>query len=339
MQASAAEKGKRVALELQVQAEDWPIAGAFRIARGAKTQASVVTVTLRAPSGAVGRAECVPYGRYGESVEGVVAAIEALRPALAGGLDRAALQEALPAGAARNALDCALWDLEAKSSNTPVWRLAGLPEPKPVITAFTLSLDEPDAMAAAAEAARAYPLLKLKIGGPSDLDRIAAVARARPDARLIVDANEGLEARTLPDLLKRARALNVELIEQPLAAGDDAALETIAAPVALCADESLHVSADVERLARRYDAVNVKLDKTGGLTEALATVQAARAAGLKVMVGCMVGTSLAMAPAALLCGLADWTDLDGPLLLSKDRDPGLRFEGPIIHPPPPALWG
>lgn len=327
-----------MAISLQAQTERWPIAGAFRIARGAKTEACVVTVRLT-QEGATGWGECVPYGRYGETPESVLAQIETVRPLIENGPDRVAIGAAMPPGAARNAVDCALWDLEAKRTGTPVWALAGLPEPGPVTTAFTLSLDEPDAMAQAARAAADYPLLKLKIGGADDLARIAAVAAARPDARLIIDANEGLSPETLPVLLKQARALNVELIEQPFPAAEDAALEQIAAPVALCADESLHVSADIERLARRYDAVNVKLDKTGGLTEAIITIAAARAAGMKVMLGCMVGTSLAMAPAAMIAGLADWVDLDGPLLLAQDRVPGLRFEGATLHPPPRALWG
>ena len=327
-----------MAISLQAEVESWPIAGAFRIARGARTEARVVTVHLRHED-ASGRGECVPYARYGESPESVLAQIEAVRGLIEGGAGREALAKALPAGAARNALDCALWDLEAKRAGAPVWALAGLPEPGPVTTAFTLSLDEPAAMAQAARAVADYPLLKLKIGGADDLARIAAVAAARPEARLIIDANEGLSPETLPVLLKQARALNVELIEQPFPAADDAALEQIAAPVTLCADESLHVSADIERLARRYDAVNVKLDKTGGLTEAITTIAAARAAGMKVMLGCMVGTSLAMAPAAMIAGLADWVDLDGPLLLAQDRVPGLRFEGATLHPPPRALWG
>ncbi len=327
-----------MAISLQAQAERWPIAGAFRIARGAKTEACVVTVRLT-HDGAAGWGECVPYARYGETPESVLAQIEAVRSLIENGADRVALGHAMPPGAARNALDCALWDLEAKRAGAPVWALAGLPEPGPATTAFTLSLDEPDAMAQAARAAAGYPLLKLKIGGAGDLARLAAVAAARPDARLIIDANEGLNPETLPVLLTQARALNVELIEQPFPADADVALEQIAAPVALCADESLHTSADVERLARRYDAVNVKLDKTGGLTEAIATIAAARAAGMKVMLGCMVGTSLAMAPAAVIAGLADWVDLDGPLLLAQDRVPGLRFEGATLHPPPRALWG
>ncbi len=335
---SCSQLGEGLAISLQAQAETWPILGAFRIARGAKTEAAVVTVRL-VQGEAVGWGECVPYARYGESPASVLAQIEAARGLIEAGGGRGALATALPAGAARNALDCALWDLEAKRTGAPVWALAGLPPPGPVVTAYTLSLDAPEAMAEAARTARAYPLLKLKIGGAGDIARIAAVAQARPDARLIIDANEGLDPQSLPALLREARALNVELIEQPFPADADAALESVAAPVALCADESLHVSADIERLARRYDAVNVKLDKTGGLTEALATIAAARSAGMKVMLGCMVGTSLAMAPAAVIAGLADWVDLDGPLLLAQDREPGLRFEGATLHPPPRALWG
>jgi L-alanine-DL-glutamate epimerase-like enolase superfamily enzyme len=327
-----------LAISLQAQAERWPIAGAFRIARGAKTEACVVTVRLT-HDGAAGWGECVPYARYGETPESVLAQIEAVRSLIENGADRVALGHAMPPGAARNALDCALWDLEAKRAGAPVWALAGLPEPGPATTAFTLSLDEPDAMAQAARAAAGYPLLKLKIGGAGDLARLAAVAAARPDARLIIDANEGLNPETLPVLLTQARALNVELIEQPFPADADVALEQIAAPVALCADESLHTSADVERLARRYDAVNVKLDKTGGLTEGLALKDAALTQGFGLMVGCMVGSSLAMAPATLLAQGAAFTDLDGPLLLAEDRDHPLRYDEAGVHPPEPGLWG
>jgi L-alanine-DL-glutamate epimerase-like enolase superfamily enzyme len=328
-----------VTRRLDVAAESWPIRGSFRISRGAKTAAEVVVVTL-SEAGARGRGECVPYPRYGETVGGVVWAIEALRERLEAGLDRAALQTALPAGAARNALDCALWDLEAKTTGRPVHALAGLPPPAPLVTAYTLSLDTGEAMGRAAAAIADRPLLKLKLGGDADdLARVEAVRAARPDARLIVDANE---AWTLEQLLAFGPGLaaqKVALIEQPLPAAADEALRGVARPVPLGADESCHTSADVARLAGLYDMVNIKLDKTGGLTEALAVQRAARAHGLGVMVGCMVATSLAMAPAALLAQGADLIDLDGPLLLTRDRKPGLAYEGATLMAPKTALWG
>lgn len=332
-------------VRLAVESERWPIAGRFAISRGAKTAAEVVVVTLR-DSGAggqqvVGRGECVPYARYGESVAGVIEQIESLRPALERGeLDRTALQSALPAGAARNALDCALWDLEAKRTGRPAWALAGLETtPHPVTTAYTLSLDSPEAMAEAARAQAHRPLLKLKLSGPGDLDRVRAVHANAPAARLIVDANEAWTPEIFADLAPQLPALGVEMIEQPLPAGADAALAELDRPVAVCADESCHDRATLPALRGKYDAVNIKLDKTGGLTEALALAATATAEGFALMVGCMLATSLAMAPALLVAQTARWTDLDGPLLLSKDRQPGLRFEGSLIHPAPPELWG
>lgn len=325
-------------IEMQARAEVWPLAGTFTIARGSRTEAHVVSVRL-SRDGAMGWGECVPYARYGETPENVLAALESVRPAVEADIDVVQAQNILPAGAARNALDCALWDLAAKRAAQPVWRLAGLSEPKPVVTAFTISLDTPEAMANAARAAAGRPLLKVKIGGSNDLDRVRAVAGARPDARLIVDANEALEPRSLPALLEAARGMRVEVIEQPFPADADGQLTGVAAPVALCADESFHTSADIERLVTHYDAVNIKLDKTGGLTEALKAAREAKAAGLRIMAGCMVGTSLVTAPAVLLAQLADWADLDGPLLLARDRVPGLAYEGSTLHPAPTALWG
>jgi L-alanine-DL-glutamate epimerase-like enolase superfamily enzyme len=331
-------------ITLEVAVERWPIAGRFTIARGSRTEAVVVVVTLRA-AGAVGRGECVPYARYGESVESVVAHLESQRAALAAaaasdlGAVRDALQRALPAGAARNALDCAAWDLEAKWSGVPVVERAGLPALRSVTTAYTLSLGTPEAMGAAAAAARARPLLKVKLGGGGDAERIAAVRAAAPQARLIVDANESWRAALLEENLAACEAAGVELIEQPLPAGEDAALVGRRTAIALCADESVHDRAGLAALVGRYQAINIKLDKTGGLTEALALASEARALGLRCMVGCMLGTSLAMAPALLLAGAAEFVDLDGPLLLAQDRDPGLRFEGSVVHPPTPALWG
>jgi L-alanine-DL-glutamate epimerase-like enolase superfamily enzyme len=315
------------------------MAGVFRIAHGARTEARVVVAELADGQGAVGRGECVPYARYRETAETVRAQIEAVRGALEAGVDREALQQLMPPGAARNAVDCALWDLEAKQTGVPVWQRAGLPPPRPLTTAYTIVIDEPEAMADAARAAAGRPLLKVKLGGGGDLARVRAVSDARPDARLIVDGNEGMDAASLPALLEAARDLRIEVIEQPLPAASPVALTRFAAPVAVCADESFHTSADIDTIVQGYDAINIKLDKTGGLTEALKAVRLARAAGLKVMVGCMVGTSLAMAPAVLLAQLADWVDLDGPLLLDKDREPGLSYVLSTVWPPDPALWG
>ena len=325
-------------LTLALSAERWPIAGTFAISRGAKTEAEVVVAEL-GDGKARGRGECVPYGRYGESVEGVLAAIEALRPQLAAGLDRQALQRALPPGAARNALDCAFWDLEAKRSGRPVHALADLPEPRACVTAFTISLAAPEVMAKAAEGAAERPLLKVKLGAPGDRQRIAAVRAAAPAATLIVDANEGWDEDNLAANLAACAEAGVALIEQPLPAGHDAVLADIPHAVPICADESARDRRSLAALVGRYEAVNVKLDKAGGLTEALAMMTEARRLGFKTMVGCMVATSLAMAPALLLAQRADFVDLDGPLLLARDRPDGLCYAGSRVHPPKPALWG
>jgi L-alanine-DL-glutamate epimerase-like enolase superfamily enzyme len=322
-------------LKVEASVETWPIAGEFVISRGAKREAAVVVA--RASDGTrVGRGECCPYARYGETVDGVREAIAALGSVAA---DRATLLRRLPAGAARNAVDCALWDWEAKRSGAGVAALARLAALRPVTTAYTLSLGSAEAMAAKAASVPSLPLLKLKLGGEGDAERLRAVRRARPDARLIADANEAWTPALLPALMAVAAETGVEVVEQPLPAGADAALGDIARRVPVCADEALHTRADLAGLAGRYDAVNVKLDKAGGLTEALALAAEARAAGLGIMVGCMVATSLAMAPALLLAQDADWVDLDGPLLLARDREPGLVYEGALVHPPPPALWG
>ncbi len=323
---------------LAVDAETWPIKGSFTISRGSRTAAEVVVVEI-AEGGAVGRGECVPYAHYGESVAGVIAAIEALRGAVAAGLDRERLQDALPPGAARNALDCALWDLDAKRAGTPVWRLAGVPEPRPIATAYSISLDDPPTMAAAARANAGRPLLKLKLGADGVVERVRAVREAAPEATLIVDANEAWTPALLADALPDLARLGVAMIEQPLPAGDDAALAGIDRPVPLCADESCHDSATLAGLDGRYDMINIKLDKSGGLTEALRLADAAEAAGLGIMVGCMIATSLAMAPAALIALRARFVDLDGPLLLARDREPGIAFEGSVMQPAPRALWG
>ena len=323
---------------LTVRLETWPLASAFRISRGAKTEAHVIVAEV-ADGPHTGRGEAVPYPRYDETPEGTRQEIEYAREAVEGGLGREALLEALPPGAARNALDCALWDLEAKQAGQPAWALAGLEAPQPCITAVTLSLDTPKNMGRAAARHARLPLLKLKVTGEGDLARIQAVRANAPDARLIVDANEGWSPPMLDELLPALAALGVEMVEQPLPAADDAALEGRRLALLLCADESCHTRADLPRLTGRYPMVNIKLDKTGGLTEALALAAEAQAMGFRIMVGSMVGTSLAMAPAALLAGYADYVDLDGPLLLARDRTPGLRYEGAVMAPPEPALWG
>ena len=323
---------------LSVSVERWPIRGGFTISRGSKQEAVVVVATI-SDGAHQGRGECVSYARYGESVEGVVQAIEVCAPAIGQGLDRVGLQDLLSAGAARNAVDCALWDLEAKRSGRSVAELAGLAPLRAVETAFTISLASPEEMAARARDASRYPLLKLKLGGDGDEVRLVAVRQAVPNARLIGDANEAWRTPKLERLLAAAKAAGIELIEQPLPAGDNALLEHVARLVPLCADESAHDRASLATIARRYDAVNIKLDKTGGLTEALATAAEARRLGLKIMVGCMVATSLAMAPALLLAQDADFVDLDGPLLLERDRVPGLSYSSGTIMPAPAALWG
>jgi L-alanine-DL-glutamate epimerase-like enolase superfamily enzyme len=323
--------------DLTVRTERWPIAGGFRIARGAKTEAEVVVVAI-SEDGALGRGESTPYARYGETTAGVLVEIDGARAALEAGASREALQGLLPAGAARNALDCALWDLEAKRSGTPAWRAAGLSGLEPVMTLYTLSLDTPEAMGRAAANSR-RSLLKLKIDGTRDVERVAAVRAAVPGARLVVDANEALSLSGLKALAPALKDLGVELIEQPLPAAEDAVLEGYDCPVTLCADESLHSMAELDACARRYGCINVKLDKAGGLTEALALAAAARSRGLAVMAGCMVATSLSIAPAMLLAQGAEFVDLDGALLLVRDRKPGLAVHGSRLQPPGPDLWG
>src|SRR5829696_6414879 len=324
---------------LTIETERFPIAGRFIIARGARTEAVVVTVAI-AEGDAVGRGECVPYARYGETVEGVAAAIEAQRRAIAGGLDRIALQEAMPPGAARNALDCALWDLDAKRAGVPAHVVAGIDRLRPATTAYTISLDTPDAMAAAAARAAHRPILKIKLGAPDgDVERIRAMRAAAPDATLLADANEGWTDDNLARHLDACAEAGFALVEQPLPADRDEALRSAPRAVAICADESLHDRAGLDRLVGLYDAINIKLDKAGGLTEALLLAGAAEERGLAIMVGCMVGTSLAMAPAMLLAARARFVDLDGPLLLARDRDEGVVYEGSVVQPPSPALWG
>ncbi|MER9974983.1 N-acetyl-D-Glu racemase DgcA [Mesorhizobium sp. M0085] len=323
---------------ISVEAERFPIAGTFTISRGSKTEAEVISCAIT-ENGRTGRGECVPYKRYGETMEGVRDAIEAMRSEIAHGISRIALLDAMPAGAARNAIDCALWDLEAKISGTPVAHTIRTVPLRPLETAYTLSLAEPEAMAAQARAKAQRPLLKVKIGGDNDIARIRAVTAAAPDSRIILDANEGWNNDNIVANLAFAAEHGIALIEQPLPAGHDSILRHIAHPVPICADESVHEAKDLEALVGLYDAVNIKLDKSGGLTAALVLRDRARELALGVMVGCMVGTSLAMAPAVLLAQDADFVDLDGPLLLARDRVPGLVYQGSLVSPPERALWG
>jgi L-alanine-DL-glutamate epimerase-like enolase superfamily enzyme len=319
---------------IEVTRDVFRLAQVFTISRGSRSEAKVLTVRVTR-GGVTGWGECVPYARYGETLESVEAQIRSLPEAI----DRAALQEALPAGAARNAVDSALWDLEAKQAGCRVWQLAGLSEPTPEITAYTLSLEAPDVMRAQAAKNAHRPLLKIKLGTPDDMPRLEAVRAGAPDARIIVDANEGWSAEVYADLAPHLLRLGVALVEQPLPAGEDDALLGVDRPVPLCADESCHDRASLPKLKGKYDMANIKLDKTGGLTEALALRDAARAAGYDLMVGCMVGSSLAMAPAVLVAQGAAITDLDGPLLLAEDRDVPLVFDEAGVHPSDASLWG
>lgn len=327
-----------MARTLSIAVETFPIAGRFVISRGAKTEARVVVASVTAGS-VRGRGECVPYARYGETVESVVAQIERARAAIEAGADRVALQGLLPAGAARNALDCALWDFDAKRLGVRASAMAGLHRLAPATTAYTLSVGSPAEMAEAAARAADRPLLKIKLAGEGDPERLRAVRTAAPEATLIVDANEAWREADLDRHFAACVEAGVALIEQPLPAGDDAALARARRPIPVCADESVHDRAGLAALTDRYDAINVKLDKTGGLTEALALCAEAERLGFALFVGCMVGTSLAMAPAMLLTPRARFVDLDGPLLLARDRAEGLRYDGSIIHPPQPELWG
>ncbi|KQO89924.1 mandelate racemase [Methylobacterium sp. Leaf90] len=323
---------------LTVAVERFPIAGSFTISRGSRTEAVVVVATVEDGSFR-GRGECVPYARYGETVENVAALLDEQAAWIADGGGRFDLAGRMKPGAPRNALDCALWDLEAKRTGRPAYELAGVAAPGPVTTAYTLSLGDPDAMEEAARGAAHRPLLKVKLGGEGDPERIAAVRRGAPDSRLIVDANEAWRPETIRDNLAACAAAGVGLIEQPLPAGEDGLLAEIDRTIPICADESLHDRAGLDALAKRYDAINIKLDKAGGLTEALKLAHEARARGFEIMVGCMVGSSLAMAPALLLAHHAAYVDLDGPLLLAQDRAPALRYEGSTVYPPEPELWG
>lgn len=326
-------------MKLSIRIERWPISGVFRISRREARETEVVVVELES-GGAVGRGECGPNIRYGEDGESCAAQIEAHRAQIEAGLERDGLQALMPPGAARNALDCALWDLDAKRAGKPVVELAGMDALAPLTTAFTLSIDTPEAMLAAAEAASARPVLKVKLAGDEhDLTRMQAIRAGAPDARFIIDPNESWSFERLQALAPQLAALGVGVIEQPLPAGDDGALAGYVCPVPLCGDESCATREDLAGLAGKYQMVNIKLDKAGGLTEALALKDAALAAGFEIMVGCMLGTSLAMAPAMLVAQGAAFVDLDGPLLLAKDRDDGIRYEGSVMQPFAPALWG
>jgi L-alanine-DL-glutamate epimerase-like enolase superfamily enzyme len=327
-----------VALALSVRVERWPIAGSFAISRGAKTEAVVVVAEL-SDGVHTGRGECVPYARYGETVAGVTAALQALAHDLSRGLDREGLQKIMPAGAARNALDCAFWDLAAKRSGQPLHELLGEPASIPLTTAYTISLATPELMTENAAKASERALLKIKLGRPGDAARIAAVRKAAPRSELIVDANEGWTPEELEQNLSACAQARVTLVEQPLPADCDEALARIARPIAVCADESVHATASLPALIGKYDAINIKLDKAGGLTEALVMARQAEQMGFTIMVGCMVATSLAMAPAILLAQRAAVVDLDGPLLLGRDRPEGLRYVGSLVHPPSRQLWG
>lgn len=314
--------------------ESFPLAGEFRISRGARTEAVVVTATLEA-DGVIGRGECVPYARYDETPQSVVAQLEAVGDPF----DHERLPEALPAGAARNALDCALWDLAAKRQGARVWEVMGLPGPRPEITAFTLSMDTPQNMETAAKKNAHRPLLKTKLGGEGDVARIEAVRRGAPEAAIIVDANEGWDGVLYGELAPVLVKLGVRMVEQPLPAGSDDALADMERPLPVCADEACHDRATLAGLSGKYDMVNIKLDKTGGLSEAMALREAAKNEGFGIMTGCMIGTSLGMAPAVLAAQGAVFTDLDGPLLLAGDREDGLLYDAEGVHPPSAALWG
>ncbi len=323
---------------LQVASESWPIKGHFTISRGSKTSAEVIVVTL-SEGEHCGRGECVPYARYGESSQSVMQQIDALANDIEHGLTREQLQKQLAPGAARNALDCAYWDLQAKQTGRRVWELLGDPAPQALVTAYTLSLDTAEHMHTAAQQNAHRPLLKLKLAGAGDIERVSAVRAGAPSSRLVVDANEGWNEQLYSEMVPELMQLGVEMIEQPLPADNDAILADLERPIRLCADESCHTSDGLDQLVGKYDMVNIKLDKTGGLSAALELRHQAQAHGMGIMVGCMLATSLAMAPATLLAQGADIVDLDGPLLLARDRHPGLEFDNNLLHPPSRELWG
>jgi L-alanine-DL-glutamate epimerase-like enolase superfamily enzyme len=319
-------------MRIDVTRDVFQLAQVFTISRGSRTQADVLTVSVT-EDGITGQGECVPYARYNETMDSVTAEIEGFKGTWAD------LPDALPAGAARNAIDCALWDHAAKQAGVRVWDLLKLPAPRPEITAYTLSLATPDEMQAQAAKNAARPLLKIKLGTPDDMARLEAVRHGAPDSRIIVDANEGWTAEVYADLAPHLIRLGVQMVEQPLPAGADDMLGEIARPLPVCADESCHDRTSLPALKGKYDMVNIKLDKTGGLTEALALKEAAIAENYGVMVGCMVGSSLAMAPATILAQGVAFTDLDGPLLLAEDRNEPLKFDAAGVHAPTAGLWG
>ena len=323
---------------LEVRRESWALRQAFSISRGTRTASEVVVVEI-ADGELTGRGECFPYTHYGETVERVAELARTQADAIASGMDRGALARALPPGAARNALDCAMWDLESKRAGQPAWQLAGLSEPGSVTTVYTLSLDAPEAMHAAAAENASKPILKLKLGGPEDLERVAAVRDGAPESRIVVDANEGWTRESYERLVPELSGLGVVMIEQPFPAADDDVLKSLDRPITVCADESCHDRDSLPSIAGKYDMINIKLDKTGGLTEALALREAAQNEGLAIMVGCMIATSLSMAPGVLVAQGAEVVDLDGPLLLAEDRPHGLRYDNGTLYPPTSALWG
>jgi len=325
-------------ISLSAEMRSFAMDGVFTISRGSRTSSEVVTVTLDDGTYS-GRGECVPYPRYGESVDGVLADIRSMTNDISAGLTRQQLQSAMPPGAARNALDCAFWDLAAKREGARVWELLDLPAPDGLITAFTIGLDTPEAMREKAQANADRPLLKTKLAEAGDIVRVAAVREGAPKARITLDANEGWSAETYADIVSQLEAYDIMAVEQPLHADDDAILADLPHPIPLIADESAHDSASLAHIVGRYDMVNIKLDKTGGLTEALELKRRALDQGLGIMVGCMIGSSLAMAPAMLVAMNADIVDLDGPLLLAEDRKTPIKFDGSRMHTPPRGLWG
>jgi len=326
-------------ITLEIKHLSWPVRGSFTISRGSRTSAETVMVVI-ADDAFRGRGECVPYAHYGESLEGVTELIESIRGPLESGMNRAELQSALPSGAARNALDCALWDLEAKRLGVRAWQLPDIDAAQqPITTAFTLSLDSPDRMREAARASASCPLLKIKLGGEDDLERVRAVREGAPQSRLILDANEGWNPQNYESLIPVLVELGVEMIEQPFPAAADEVLRTIEHPITICADEACHDIASFGELVGKYDMINIKLDKTGGLTEAMKLKALADGAGMQIMVGCMLGSSLAMAPACIVAQGADIVDLDGPLLLADDCQHGLIYENSVIQPGSAELWG
>ena len=324
---------------LNIHTEAWPLAGAFRISRGTRRVSDVLMVEVN-DGNYVGRGECFPYARYGEDIDSVQKQLNSVRSEIEHGLDRQALLNVLAPGAARNAVDCALWDLEAKRAGVRVWDLANLPAPEPVTTVYTLGVDEPAIMGERARENSDRPRLKLKMTGDgADLERVRNIHKNAPNARLVVDANEGWTIEQYLEYAPQFKELGVEMIEQPLPSTDDEQLRGVDRSIPVCADESCHDRATLKSLVGKYDMINIKLDKTGGLTEALNLRDAALKQGLSIMVGCMIGTSLAMAPGILVAQAATIVDLDGPLLLAEDRNPRLSFTGSIIHPPEPRLWG